>query len=64
MEDLMKYKDCFGSVHYKDDDRVFHGKVEFIRALVSYEGIDMASLRKAFEDAVDDYLDLCRRQQR
>jgi predicted HicB family RNase H-like nuclease len=62
MKDLMKYKDYFGSVHYDDDDRVFHGKVEFIRALVSYEGTDVASLRKAFEEAVDDYFDLCRRQ--
>jgi predicted HicB family RNase H-like nuclease len=62
MKDLMNYKDCFGSVHYNDDDRVFHGKVEFIRALVSYEGTDVASLRKAFEEAVDDYLELCREQ--
>jgi len=58
----MKYKDYFGSVHYNDDDRVFHGKVEFIRALVRYEGTDAVSLRKAFEGAVDDYLDLCRKQ--
>ena len=64
MKDLMKYKDYFGSVHYDDDDRVFHGKVEFIRALVSYEGTDVASLRKAFEEAVEDYLELCRRQKR
>ena len=62
MKDLMKYKDYFGSVHYNDDDRVFHGRVEFIRALVSYEGTDVASLRKAFEEAVDDYLDLCRKR--
>lgn len=62
MKDLMKYKDYFGSVHYSDDDLVFHGKVEFIRALVSYEGTDVASLRKAFEEAVDDYLELCQLQ--
>jgi len=30
--------------------------------LVSYEGTDVAFLRKALEEAVDDYLDLCRRQ--
>jgi predicted HicB family RNase H-like nuclease len=59
MKDLMKYKAYFGSVHY-DDDRVFHGKVEFIRALVSYEGTDVASLRKAFEEAVEDYLEIRR----
>jgi predicted HicB family RNase H-like nuclease len=62
MKDLMKYRDYFGSVHYNDDDRIFHGKVEFIRALVSYEGTDVVSLRRVFEEAVDDYLDLCRRQ--
>jgi len=64
MKDLMKYKDYFGSVHCSDDDLVFHGKVEFIRALVSYEGTDVESLRRAFEEAVDDYLELCRRQKR
>ena len=62
MKDLMSYKGYRSSVHYNDDDRVFHGKVKFIRALVSYEGTDVASLRNAFEEAVDDYLDLCRRQ--
>lgn len=57
-------KDYFGSVHCSDDDLVFHGKVEFMRALVSYEGTDVESLRRAFEEAVDDYLELCRRQKR
>lgn len=62
MKDLMKYKDYFGSVHYNDDDRIFHGRVEFIRALVSYEGTDVESLRRAFEEAVNDYLELCHKQ--
>jgi hypothetical protein len=35
MKDIMHYKNCYGSVHYGDDDRVFCGKVELIRALVS-----------------------------
>ncbi|MEN6620089.1 MAG: type II toxin-antitoxin system HicB family antitoxin [Smithella sp.] len=59
MKDMMQYKGYFGSVHYNDDDKVFYGKLEFIRALVSYEGTDVQSLRKAFEEAVDDYLDFC-----
>jgi predicted HicB family RNase H-like nuclease len=62
MKDLMKYKAYFGSVHDDDNDRVFHGKVKFIRALVSYEGTDVAFLRKAFEEAVDDYLEICLRR--
>jgi predicted HicB family RNase H-like nuclease len=28
MKDMMGYKGYFGSVHYNDEDRVFHGKIE------------------------------------
>ncbi len=59
MKDMMKYKNYYGSVHYSDDDQVFHGKVEFIRSLITYEGTDVKELRCAFEEAVDDYLELC-----
>ena len=40
MKDMMSYKKYYGSVHY-DDDQIFHGKVEFIRALINYEGEDV-----------------------
>ena len=60
MKDMMHYKAYYGSVHYSDEDRVFYGKVESIRALISYEGTDVQSLRQAFEEAVDDYLETCR----
>ena len=59
MKDMMAYKGYYGSVHYSDEDQIFHGKIEFIRSLVSYEGTDVRSLRTAFEEAVDDYLKLC-----
>lgn len=64
MKDMMRYKNYYGPVHYSDDDKVFYGKVEFIRALVSYEGTDVESLRGAFEEAVDGYLETCREQGR
>ncbi|MCK9363975.1 MAG: type II toxin-antitoxin system HicB family antitoxin [Syntrophales bacterium] len=60
MKDTMEYKGYFGSVHYNDDDKAFYGKLEFIRALISYEGTDVVSLRTAFEEAVEDYLEFCR----
>ena len=62
MKDMMRYKNYYGSVHYSDDDKIFYGKVEFVRALVSYEGTDVRSLRNAFEEAVDDYLETCKEQ--
>jgi len=59
MKDMMSYKRYLGSVHYSDEDQVFFGKIEYIKSLVNYEGTDVASLKRSFEEAVDDYLDLC-----
>lgn len=59
MKDMMEFKGYFGSVHYSDDDRIFYGKLEFIKALVSYEGTSVDELRKAFEDSVEEYLATC-----
>ena len=55
----MIYKGYIGSVHYSDGDRVFFGKLEYIKSLVNYEGTNVESLKLSFEEAVDDYLDLC-----
>ena len=62
MKDFMHYKNYYGSVHFDDSDLFFYGKVEFIRASVTYEATNARGLRKAFEEAVDDYLDLCKKQ--
>ncbi len=62
MKDMMNYKGYYGSVHYDDDDLVFHGKLMFIRALVNYEGKDVIGLKKSFQEAVDDYLFMCKQE--
>lgn len=62
MKDFMQYKGYYGSVHFDDEDLIFHGKIEFIRALASYEATDAKGLKKAFHEAVDDYLDICHKQ--
>jgi predicted HicB family RNase H-like nuclease len=63
MSDLMEHKGYFGSVQYSDEDKTFHGRLEFIRALVTYEGTDVDSLRQSFEESVNDYLLLCKEQE-
>ena len=55
MKDMMSYKGYFGSVHYSDEDQVFHGKIEFIRGLVSYEGTDVNTI---ITDALERYLSI------
>jgi predicted HicB family RNase H-like nuclease len=58
----MSHKGYLGSVEFDENERVFYGRLEFIRALVSYEGNDAEGLIRAFHEAVDDYLALCREQ--
>jgi predicted HicB family RNase H-like nuclease len=64
MKDSMTYQGDSGSVHYSDEDRVFYGQVECICSLISYEGTDVDALRRAFEEAVDEDLDLCKQEGR
>lgn len=59
---LLKYKNYFGSVDIDTENNFLFGKVEFIRALITYEAEDVASLVRAFHQAVDDYLELCRKK--
>lgn len=56
---ILKYKNFIGTVQYSGDDEVFYGKIDGIDDLVSFEGGSVKDLRRAFEDAVDDYLRLC-----
>ena len=57
--ECLEYKGYLGSVEYSDEDEVWHGRLQFIRDLVTYEGMDAKSLEAAFQEAVEDYLELC-----
>jgi predicted HicB family RNase H-like nuclease len=56
---LLSYKDYLGSVEFDQNERLFYGRLAFIRALVSYEAMDAEGLVRAFHEAVDDYLAHC-----
>ena len=60
MRDLLQYKDFFGSVHFSADDGVFFGKIEGINDLITFEGITVDEIRDAFQEAVEDYIDICK----
>ena len=59
MKNTMEYKGYIGTVEFSQEDRVFFGKVQGIKALVSYEATDAAGLIEDFHTAVEDYLQLC-----
>jgi predicted HicB family RNase H-like nuclease len=56
---LLSHRGYLGSVEFDQDEGIFYGRLEFIRALVSYEATDAEGLIRAFREAVDDYLADC-----
>jgi predicted HicB family RNase H-like nuclease len=56
---MLEYKGYLGSVEYSDEDEVLRGRPELICHLVTYEGADAKGIKAAFQEAVDDYLQLC-----
>jgi predicted HicB family RNase H-like nuclease len=47
------------SVHFSSEDDVFFGKLLGIDDLVNFEGGSVKELKRAFHEAVDDYLETC-----
>lgn len=56
----LKYKGYFGSVEHDLDDDYLYGKILFIDDRIIYDGNTISELRKSFESAVDEYLELCK----
>jgi len=59
MNTLLEHRGYYGSIEVSHEDNCLFGRLQFMRALVSYEGETVTQLTKAFRDAVDDYLDTC-----
>jgi predicted HicB family RNase H-like nuclease len=58
-DNMLKYKDFYGSVEYSANDECFFGKIIGTSDLVTFEGDSVASLKDAFTEAVEDYIILC-----
>ena len=61
---FLEYQGYVGSVEFNADDECFHGKLMYIRDLVTYEATTAKSLIREFRLAVDDYLLTCEQQQK
>ena len=60
MKNVLRHQGFLGSIYYSPDDECFHGRIEGIGDLVSFEGRSVDDLKANFREAVEDYLDLCR----
>ena len=59
LNNCIHYKGYIGSVAFSEEDAVFHGKVIGIKPLISFEGDTVAAITKDFQDAIEEYLDFC-----
>lgn len=57
MTNVLKYKDYIGSMEIDIDAGICHGRLLFIRDVISYSSETVSGLQAAFEEAVDDYLE-------
>ncbi|MBQ8505976.1 MAG: type II toxin-antitoxin system HicB family antitoxin [Clostridia bacterium] len=55
----MEYRGYIGSIEFSEEDCLLFGKVQGIRALISYEGTTAQELVEDFHGAVEDYLAMC-----
>ncbi len=60
----MTYKGYAARIEYSDEDACFVGHIAGIDDVVGFHGESVATLRAAFEEAVDDYLQTCEKLDR
>ncbi len=61
---VMTYKSYKGTVEYSEADECLFGKIVGINDIISYEATSVIELKKAFQEAVDDYLLFCKKTKR
>ena len=60
MKNLGPYKGYIGSLEFDSNDKILHGKILFIRDIITYEADGAGSIEDAFKEAVDEYLEDCK----
>ena len=59
----LHYKGYYGNAEYSEEDKCFMGHTLGLRrTCIIYEGDSVESLRKDFEESIDEYLEDCARE--
>jgi len=61
MKNMLKHKGYSGTVEFSADDEILYGKIVGVRDVVTFEGDTVTKLKKAFKEAVNDYIETCER---
>ena len=55
----MDYKGYIGKVEVDEEAGILHGEVINVRDVITFEGESVETVKKAFQESVDDYLAFC-----
>jgi predicted HicB family RNase H-like nuclease len=55
-DNTLRYKNYRAAIRFSKEDKVFHGKIDEINDLVTFEGTSLQQVKKAFRESVEDYL--------
>jgi predicted HicB family RNase H-like nuclease len=55
----MTHKGYEGVVRFDEEAEMFTGEVINTRDVITFQGKSVAALKRAFQESVEDYLDLC-----
>ncbi len=57
----MSYKGYSARIEFVADDEIFAGRIAGIRDVIGFHADNVADLKTAFREAVDDYVETCGR---
>ncbi|HFD31708.1 MAG TPA: type II toxin-antitoxin system HicB family antitoxin [Gammaproteobacteria bacterium] len=57
----LTYKGYTGTIDASIEDECLHGKILFIKDIITYEGNTVEDIKTSFEEAVDRYLAYCKK---
>lgn len=60
MSNVLEYNGFIGSVEFSLEDHILFGSLLYINDLVTYEGETLQELEEAFQEAVEEYIELCK----
>ena len=59
---MLQYKGYTGQVEFDHEAGLVHGEVIDLRDVVTFQGMSVEELERAFRDSIDDYLEFCEKR--
>ena len=56
MKPKLQYKDFLSPILFEEETQLYHGQIEGVPEEVTFKAPNRKALKKAFEEAVEDYL--------